>query len=128
MHNDLELACELYDMTGAKLANMREKFRKNGGEIPNSDVDLFDKLTHSFKSLKTTIAMLESEGEDGGYSSNYHGPYTQGNSYRGSSYRNMNRNSMGRYSRTNGLHDMIDNLPEDKMIQVQRYIEEMGRM
>lgn len=24
--------------------------------------------------------------------------------------------------------DMIDNLPEDKMIQVQRYIEEMGRM
>ena len=28
----------------------------------------------------------------------------------------------------NGLHDMIDNLPEDKMMQVQRYIEEMGRM
>lgn len=62
------------------------------------------------------------------YGGNYHGPYAQGNSYRGSSYRNMKHNSMGRYSRTNGLHDMIDNLPEDKMIQVQRYIEEMGRM
>lgn len=127
MNDTLELLYELCDMTANKLWMLKEKFAKNNREIPNNDVDLFDKLTHSLKSIKTTIAMMESEG-DGGYSGNYHGSYTQGNSYLGNSYRNMKRNSMGRYSRTNGLHDMIDNLPEDKMIQVQRYIEEMGRM
>lgn len=127
MNDTLELLYELCDMTANKLWMLKEKFAKNNREIPNNDVDLFDKLTHSLKSIKTTIAMMESE-EEGGYSGNYHGSYAQGNSYRGSSYRNMKRNSMGRYSRTNGLHDMIDNLPEDKMMQVQRYIEEMGRM
>ena len=127
MNDTLELLYELCDMTTNKLWMLKEKFAKNNREIPNNDVDLFDKLTHSLKSIKTTIAMMESE-EEGGYSGNYHGSYNQGSSYRGSSYRNMKRNSMGRYSRTNGLHDMIDNLPEDKMMQVQRYIEEMGRM
>lgn len=127
MNDTLELLYELCDMTTSKLWMLKEKFSKNNREIPNNDVDLFDKLTHSLKSIKTTIAMMESE-EEGGYSGNYHSPYNQGNSYRGNSYRNMKRNSMGRYSRTNGLHDMIDNLPEDKMMQVQRYIEEMGRM
>ena len=127
MNDTLELLYELCDMTTNKLWMLKEKFAKNNREIPNNDVDLFDKLTHSLKSIKTTIAMMESE-EEGGYSGNYHGSYAQGNSYRGSSYRNMKCNSMGRYSRTNGLHDMIDNLPEDKMMQVQRYIEEMGRM
>lgn len=127
MNDTLELLYELCDMTTSKLWMLKEKFAKNNREIPNNDVDLFDKLTHSLKSIKTTIAMMESE-EEGGYSGNYHSPYNQGNSYRGNSYRNMKRNSMGRYSRTNGLHDMIDNLPEDKMMQVQRYIEEMGRM
>ena len=125
MDNTLELLYELCDMTTNKLWMMKEKFAKNNREIPSSDVDLFDKLTHSLKSIKTTIAMMEADGESG-YSGNYHGPYyNQGGSYRGSSYRN--RNSMGRYSRTNGLHDMIDNLPEEKMIQVQRYIEELDR-
>ena len=127
MNDTLELLYELCDMTTNKHWMLNEKFAKNNREIPNNDVDLFDKLTHSLKSIKTTIAMIESE-EDGGYSGNYHGPYAQGNSYRGSSYRNMKRNSMGRYSLTNGLHDMIDYLSEDKMMQVQRYIEEMGRM
>lgn len=126
MNDTLELLYELCDMTTNKLWMLKEKFSKNNREIPNNDVDLFDKLTHSLKSIKTTIAMMESEG-DSGYSGNYHGPYYgQGSYNHGNSYRN--RNSMGRYSRTNGLHDMIDNLPEDKMIQVQRYIEEMGRM
>lgn len=130
MYNDMELACELYEMTASKLANMREKFRKNGGEIPNNDVDLFDKLTHSLKSLKTTIAMLESEGE-GGYSSNnggsyYSQNYSQNNSYRNNSYRGQN--SMRNRSRADGLHDMLDRLTDDKRIQVQRYIEEMERM
>lgn len=122
MHNDLEMACELYDMTARKLDNLREKFRERGGEIPNSDVDIFDKLTHSLKSLKTTIAMLESEGS-GEYSGNY-GSYRGGNSYRSMT----NRNRMGRYSHTDGLHEMLDDLSEDKRMKVQRYIEEMERM
>lgn len=122
MYNEMEMICDLYEMTAMKLNSLREKFRKNGGEIPNSDVELFDKLTHSLKSLKTTKAMLESEGENN-YSGNY-GSYSGGNSYRSMT----NRNRMGRYSRTDGLHEMLDDLSEEKRMKVQRYIEEMERM
>lgn len=124
MNNDMELACDLYDMTVSKLNSMREKFQRNGREIPNNDIDLFDKLTHSFKSLKTAIAMMESESEGNypEYSKNY---YSQGNSYRNNS--NQNRYGSMRQSRTDGLHEMLDGLTEDKRMKVQRYIEDLER-
>lgn len=124
MEDILELLYEDCDLVSKKLQRMTEKFRQHG-DIPNSEVDLFDKLTHSLKSIKTTIAMIESE-QDQGYSG-YHGPYySQNNSYRGNSYRN--RNSMGRYSRTDGLEEMLSGLSDEKRMKVQRYIEDMNRL
>ena len=61
MNDTLDLLYELCDMTTNKLWMLKEKFSKNNREIPSNDVDLFDKLTHSLKSIKTTIAMMESE-------------------------------------------------------------------
>ena len=129
MNEELEVLYDLYGMTMAKLRNMREKFRNHGGEIPSGDVDCFDKLNHSLKSLKTTIAMIESENNSGEYSNRYYGPYysrNEGQSNRGYSY--TKQNSMGRYSRTDGVHDMINGLSEDKLMKVQQYIENMERM
>ena len=78
------------------------------------------------KSIKTTIAMMEAEPESG-YSNNYSSHWAPSyNRYEGQSYRN--RNSMGRYSRSDGLHEMLDGLPEEKRMKVQRYIEDMERM
>ena len=121
MNDELEMLYELYDDVKKKLWNMKEKFRQHGGEIPSGDVDCFDKLTHSLKTLKTTIAMIESGDEKDGYSNRSYSPtYNRGYSYK--------RNSMGRYSRTDGVHDMINGLSEDKLMKVQQYIENMERM
>lgn len=126
--NTLETLYYLCEVTSKKLDMMAEKFRKNGDEIPNNDVALFNELTHSLKSIKTSIAMMEAEEESGyssrSYSNHYMGPYYSKNE--DSSYRH--RNSMGRHSRSDGLHEMLDNLNEEKRMKVQRYIEDMERM
>lgn len=127
MNETLDTLYYLCEVTSNKLRNMAEKFRKNGNEIPNNDVQIFNDLTHAMKSIQTSIAMMESDTGSGyskGYSTHYTGPYygrNEDHSYR-------NRNSMGRYSRSDGLHEMLDRLSDDKRMQVQRYIEDMERM
>ena len=126
MNDTLELMYYLCEVTSKKLNAMAEKFRQNHDEISNNEVALFNDLTHSMKSIKTTIAMMEAEPESG-YSNNYSSHWAPSyNRYEGQSYRN--RNSMGRYSRSDGLHEMLDGLPEEKRMKVQRYIEDMERM
>ena len=59
---------ELYDLCETlekDLEKTNEKLRMSGGELSGSDLEYVDKLTHSLKSIKTTIAMIESEDEDG---------------------------------------------------------------
>lgn len=120
MNDELSIYYELYDSTVKKIRAMNDKFRQHGGEIPSSDVDCIDKLAHMAKSLKTVIAMIEAEGD--GYSERSYRPtYIRSNNY------SYGRNSMGRYSRTDGLMEMINDLSEDKRMQVKRYIEDMGR-
>lgn len=127
--NTLDMLYYLCEVTTKKLDMMAEKFRKNNDEISSNDVPVFNDLTHALKSIKTSIAMIEAEEGESGYSSrsysnHYMGPY-YGKS-EGSSYRH--RNSMGRYSRSDGLNEMLDNLSEEKRMKVQRYIEEMEHM
>ena len=127
--NTLETLYYLCEVTSKKLDMMAEKFRKNGDEIPNNDVAIFNDLTHALKSIKTSIAMIEADDGEYGYSSrsysnHYAGPYYNKND--GASYRN--RSSMGRYSRSDGLHEMLDNLSDEKRMKVQRYIEDMEHM
>lgn len=106
----------LYDLCGYisdEIETANDKIRTAGGKLTAGDVDYIDKLTHALKSIKTTIAMVESEGEysngDGMYPDG--GSYRGGNSYRGGmrggSYArgrgsNARRDSMGRYSRESG--------------------------
>ena len=92
---------ELYDLCETlekDLAKTNEKLRKSGGELSGADLEYVDKLTHSLKSIKTTIAMIEAE-EDG-YSERGRRSY-RGDSYNRGSYARK-RDSMGRYTREGG--------------------------
>lgn len=150
MEDKLKTLYELCDTITRELEDANEKIRSAGGKVSAGDVDYIDKLTHSLKSIKTTIAMMESDDE-GGYSGRYMPMYgmnyerggNRGNSYaRGS---NARRDSMGRYSRgysrndgysyADGVHElleemrgMMNDLPEEKRREVQRFTEKMERM
>jgi len=133
----IEALYDLCDTISKEIEKANAKIQKSGGSISASDLDVVDKLTHSLKSIKTAIAMMESEGsyESGAHSGSYRGSY-DGGSYRGSydggmSYargrgRGAKRDSMGRYSSERGysrdadmedligdLRSMMDRWPDD---------------
>ena len=143
---------ELHDLCMTikeEIADANEKIKNAGGKLSPGDIDYIDKLTHSLKSVKAVIAMMEEDG-DGEYSGDY--PYMVRTSYRSDgSYRggrsyargrtNARRDSMGRYSgrgysRAEGdmheiveeLRGMMDSLPEEKRHEVERFVEKVDRM
>lgn len=122
---------DLYDLcetVSHEIGEANEKIHAAGGKLSGADVDYIDKLTHTMKSIKTTIAMAEAEenGESGYY------PYMGGYGYRsyengdgrsnrrGGGMSNQRRDSRGRYSRENrggysrddAKADMVDDLRE----------------
>lgn len=111
MQKDLS---ELFEMLSRALKEANEKLRSAGGKLSTSDLDYVNKLSHSLKSIKATIKMIEDEEmEDGGsygdgsyrmrgYSRNdYRGSYDDGSYARGRG-RYANRDAMGRYSSRDG--------------------------
>ena len=138
MEEKLNTLYELCDIVSKELKEATEKLRQSGGKLSAGDVEYIDKLTHTVKSIKTTIAMMEAEDE-GGYSQagtmQYPMPRSmrsmRGGSYRGSynsydggyegdssyarrgSYRQ--RDSMGRYSSERGYsnHGSMEDILED---------------
>ena len=151
-YNELHELCETIKEA---IGEANEKIKKAGGSLSAGDVEYIDKLTHSLKSIKAVMAMMEDE--DGGeYSgadgSSYRGGYSRRYDdgmhpiYRGGSYArgrgsNARRDSMGRYSsrgysRAEGdmaeiveeLKGMMDSLPEEKKREVQRFVEKVDRM
>ncbi len=118
--NDLEDLCE---KVTDEIAEVNKKMKNSGGKLSAGDVEYIDKLTHTLKSIKTTIAMGEYDDD---YSNDYDqrtGTYAMGGdrSYRGGrSYargrgRNASRDSMGRYtntgySRDDAMQDMADDI------------------
>ena len=115
---------DLYDLcetVSHEIGEANEKIRAAGGKLSGADVDYIDKLTHTMKSIKTTIAMAEAEERDG--ESGYY-PYMGGyrsyeNGMRGGRSNARRRDSMGRYSRENrgysrddAKSDFIDDVRE----------------
>lgn len=139
MEEKIEILYDLCETIQKSLKEATEKIHAAGNKLGVGDLDYLDKLTHTLKSIKTTIAMMESEGD--GYSGRYSPMY--GGSYMGRSYGNSyarRRDSMGRYTRDgysygnsletmiNDLRGAMDEMPEDKRREVQRFIEKMDRM
>ena len=115
--NDLR---ELCDSVSRELAEIIEKIRA-AGKMSSGDLDVVDKLTHTLKSTKAVIAMMEDEdaysnrGWPDGMGGSYR--YTRGGNYRdggnrGGSY-TRGRGSMGRYSRDGGMADELRELMQD---------------
>lgn len=117
MNNLLDTLYELCETISVELSECNQKLRQSNGKLNERDVEYLDRLTHTLKSLKTTIAMMEAE--DKGYSGRYwdgryyfdgetsmdggsgnRGSYEGGSSNRGSygRGRNANRDRMGRYA------------------------------
>ena len=128
---DLHDMCEVIS---EEISEANRKIQQGGGKLSAGDIDYIDKLTHALKSIKTTIAMMESED---GYSGRYM-PYNRRNSYRGRSYA-QRRDAMGRYSRDYSYDDgiaeiveemrgMMDTLPDEKRREVERFVNKMDRM
>lgn len=156
MDEKIRTLYDLCETVSRELEECSEKVRKAGGKMSAGDVEYLDKLTHTLKSIKTTIAMMEAE-EDG-YSENWGGmSYTDGRGgnrggNRGSRTGNYsmtrggrggrNNNPMGRnqysregYSYEDGMEDllmemrgMMGELPEEKRREVERFVSKMERM
>lgn len=126
MHDKIEQLHELCESVMREVEKTNEKLRMAGGELSAGDMEYLDKLTHTLKSLKTTIAMMEAENDgyssEDGYSQNY---YAQGGnrgrggnrggrmrSYTGS-YARQRRDSMGRYSRDEDFKGMLEDAMEE---------------
>lgn len=92
-YNELHELCETIKEA---ISEANEKIKKAGGSLSAGDVEYIDKLTHSLKSIKAVMAMMEDE--DGGEYSGSDG------SYRGGSYRG-GRGGSYRYSRADGTTD-----------------------
>ena len=139
---DLHEMCEILSR---ELSDAKDKIMQAGGKLSGSDVEYIDKLTHAIKSIKTTIAMMEAEGDEGAsgrmypyYGGSYNdGSYNNG-SYRGrSSYArgrmNARRDSMGRYSGDDNmvaeLRELMQDAPDEQTRkEFERFIQKIERM
>ena len=135
---------DMKDTIAQEIAEANERIRKSGGDLNAGDVEIIDKLTHSMKSLATTVAMLEAE-EGGGYS---HGwtqtPYYGGDRRTGYSgnyggysrndgrYSRDTRSMGGRYSRDDGmmehLRELMDEAPDESTrMEIKKLMDKMQR-
>lgn len=127
LYEDLEEMCEVL---AEELNKTNDKLEKSGGQISAGDIEYIDKLTHGIKSIKTTIAMMESDS-DHSYARG-RGSYARG--------RNARRDSMGRYSREQGysmandgmvmeLRELMQDAPDDQTKrEFQKFIRKIEQM
>ena len=136
MHETMKTLHDLCEVLSRELEDVNEKIRSAGGGMSAGDLDLVDKLSHALKSIKTTIAMMEAEEEDGGYSQRY--MPRSGYSYARGRGRNTRRDSMGRYSREGGysyaedmdstkeeIRELSQKMPEEHRRKIERALDEL---
>lgn len=144
MDKKIEILHKICEALFEELSDYSRKIEKSD-DMSANDLETIDKLSHALKSIKTTIAMMEADEEDGnsyrGGNSNRYMPWYGGMSYedgnmggdrsnRGmsSARRGRANNPMGRnqYSREGGysyaeeefemaLRDAMNAAPDDRM-------------
>ena len=121
---------ELCETLSGELADINSKIRDAGGKMSAGDLEVVDKLTHSIKSIKAVIAMMEdSDGYSGYYPRPYGGVYADGNrgAYRGG--RSYQQRRSGRYSRNDladKMREMLEDAPDERTRQeMMRMIDKM---
>ena len=124
MEKKLETLYELCEIVSKKLEECRDNLQ-GSDTMTVTDIEIVDKLTHTLKSIKACIAMLEDEEDDGGMSERSYRYGANGRSHRrsydgsyegGMSGRRGRSPSTGRYvSRDGGYsgHDGLEDILED---------------
>lgn len=138
MDKKIETLHKLCEALMEELEEYSKKIEKTDG-MSVGDLEAVDKLTHALKSIKTTIAMMESdEGGNsfrGGNSNRYMPGYGRSSARRGG----RSNNSMGRnqYSRDGGysyaeeefqsaLEEALNAAPDDRTREkLQRIMDDM---
>ena len=117
MDKKLDTLYDLCDTVSKELEMANEKINNAGGELSAGDLEYLDKLTHTMKSLKTTIAMIEAEDGHSGYYMG--GRYYYDNSMENRGGRSNGRGSYARrssyargYSRDDAKEDFIEEIEE----------------
>ena len=113
--------CEMLEDTAKDLV---ADLRKKSGRMTSSDLDAIDKVTHAIKSVKTTLAMVESEGQynrGGMYQAGY-----QNGGYGDGGYQRRSRDSQGRYMANNDLYSQVKHAMENESDP--RKAEEYGQI
>lgn len=108
MDKKIEILHKICEALFEELSDYSRKIEKSD-DMSASDLETIDKLSHALKSIKTTIAMMESDEEDGnsyrGGNSNRYMPWYGGMSYEdgnmGSGRSNRGGMSSARRGRTN---------------------------
>ena len=122
---------ELCHTTCEKLSEVNQKIRAANGKLTAGDLEYMDRLTHMLKSIKTTMAMIENEGNSfgGSYDTSYYSR-RGGRSYDGMSRRGGYSGRMYRDTGTiNQLRQMMEQTDDDRMKEeFQRMIEKMEHM
>ena len=110
MYDDLEELCGYVE---TELQKTNDKLRKSGGELTAGDVEYIDKLTHSIKSMKTTMAMLGGASYDDGMSYDENRGNRSGRGISRVAYDSRRRDDMGRYMPDRGYSMDDDELVEE---------------
>lgn len=92
LYEDLHRGCEI---ASREYGDLLDKIEQNG-KMSGADLEALDRLTHTIKSNKTTMAMMDAEGGsyDDGMDGRSYGDYHRSNR----SYARR-RDGMGRYAR-----------------------------
>lgn len=133
LYNDLEDLCEII---GDKISEANQKIM-NGNDLTDGDIGYLDKLTHALKSIKTTMAMMDSESGD--YSGDYDRSVRRYSGARGRSQRTgryvsrnsgrMTRRASGDDAMVSELRDLMEDAPDDRTRQeFQKFIQKIEQM
>lgn len=125
---------ELKDTISNEIAEANKEIKKAGGDLNSGDIEMIDKLTHAMKSLVTTCAMLEAEGD--GYSADYSPASWSGRNGRdgysgnyGGYAKRYGRESRNGYSRmdwSERLRTMMDEAPDEQTrMDIKRMMDRM---
>ena len=125
--NDLYELCETISK---EIGDANEKIR-SAGKLSAGDVDYIDKLTHTLKSVKSVIGMMDSEysnsmgnGMDGSYRYSGRGSYARNGRYSRAYSRGYSRDA----DLVDQLHAMMQDAPENVKRDIQRLAEKIEHM
>ena len=116
MDKKLDTLYDLCETVSKELESANEKINGAGGELSAGDLEYLDKLTHTMKSLKTTIAMIETEDGHSGYYMGGRYYYDNDMPMEGRNGRSNARGGRGSYargySRDDAKEDFIEEIEE----------------